>query len=65
MKRGYLLYIILISCFSVSAQEQKKDTIVATEIVNVITKYNPKIANANKIKNNPTIRLLKKAARKN
>ena len=64
MKRGYLIYIILIGCFSVNAQVQKKDTIVATEIVNVITKYNPKIANANKIKNNPTIRLLKKSDKK-
>lgn len=64
MKRGYLIYVILISCFSVNAQEKKKDTIVATEIVNVITKYNPKIANANKIKNNPTIRLLKKSDKK-
>jgi hypothetical protein len=64
MKRGYLIYVILIGCFSVNAQEQKKDTIVATEIVNVITKYNPKIANANKIKNNPTIRLLKKSDKK-
>ena len=34
MKRGYLIYVILIGCFSVNAQEQKKDTIVATEILN-------------------------------
>jgi hypothetical protein len=64
MKRGYLIYIILIGCFSASAQEKKKDTIIKTEVVNVITKYNPKIANANKIKNNPKIRLLKKSGKK-
>ena len=56
--------VILIACFSAKAQEKKKDTIVETEIVNVITKYNPKIANANKIKNNPIIRLLKKSDKK-
>jgi hypothetical protein len=64
MKRGYLIYIILIGCFSANAQQKKKDTIIKTEVVNVITKYNPKIANANKIKSNPKIRLLKKSGKK-
>ncbi|AUC86752.1 TonB-dependent receptor [Polaribacter sp. ALD11] len=50
--------------FSANAQEKKKDTIVKTEIVNVVTKYNPKIADAKKIKSNPTIQLLKKSDKK-
>ena len=64
MKNSFLIYVILIGFFSVNAQEKKKDTIVATEIVNIETKYNPKIADANKIKNNPTIKLLEKSNKK-
>jgi hypothetical protein len=64
MKRGYLVCVILMGCFSANAQEKKKDTIVKTEIVNVETKYNPKIADANKIKKNPTVKLLKKSDKK-
>ncbi|WP_299670191.1 TonB-dependent receptor [uncultured Polaribacter sp.] len=64
MKKGFLIYIVLIGFFSTNAQEKKKDTIVETEIVNVVTKYNPKIADAKKIKNNPTIKLIKRSAKK-
>jgi hypothetical protein len=64
MKKGFLIYGILMGVFSMSAQEKKKDTIVATEIVNVVTKYNPKIADAEKINNNPKITLLKKSNKK-
>lgn len=66
MKRGFLIYVILIGALSfvANAQEKKKDTIVETEVVNVITKYNPKIADAKKIKNNPIIKLLKKSDKK-
>ena len=64
MKRGFLTYVILIGMFSANAQEKKKDTIVKTEVVNVVTKYNPKIADAKKIKNNPIIKLLKKSDKK-
>jgi hypothetical protein len=64
MKKGFLVYGILMGVFSLSAQEKKKDTIVATEIVNVVTKYNPKIADAEKINNNPKITLLKKSNKK-
>jgi hypothetical protein len=64
MKRGYLIYVILMGIFSANGQEKKKDTILETAIVNVITKYNPEIADAKKIKNNPIIKLLKKSDKK-
>ncbi|TXD46685.1 TonB-dependent receptor [Polaribacter sp. IC073] len=50
--------------FSANAQEKKRDTIVKTAVVNVVTKYNPEIADAKKIKNNPAIKLLKKSEKK-
>ncbi|WP_439127595.1 TonB-dependent receptor [Polaribacter sp.] len=64
MKKGFLIYILSLVVFSAFAQEQKKDTIVKTEVVNVVTKYNPKIADVKKIKSNPTIKLLKKNDKK-
>lgn len=65
MKRAFLLFLIYFSFLSLNAQkkEQVKDTI-KTEIVNIITKYNPKIADAKKIENNPKIELLKKNEKK-
>ena len=65
MKKGFLIYVILVGTFSVNAQQKSRDTLVATEIVNVITKYNPKIANAQKIKEVPKIKLLEKSNKKN
>lgn len=64
MKKGFLIYVIIIGAFSAYGQEKKKDTIVETEVVNVVTKYNPKIADAKKIKNNPEIKLLQKSDKK-
>ena len=64
MKNIFLIYSVLIGVFSANAQQKKQDTIIKTEIVNVITKYNPKIADAKKIKNNPKITLLKKRNKK-
>lgn len=66
MKKGFIIFIFLTTIFSVTAQEQEmeKDTIIETEVVNVVTSYNPKIANAKKINKNPTIDLLKKNDRK-
>ena len=64
MKKGFLIYVILMATFSVNAQQKIRDTIVATEIVNVITKYNPKIADAQKIKEVPKIKLLEKSNKK-
>ena len=61
MRNCFFLYSILIVVFSSNAQEKKKDTIIKTEIVNVITKYNPKISDAKKIRNNPKVILLKKS----
>ncbi|MDC0177990.1 TonB-dependent receptor [Polaribacter sp.] len=65
MKRAFLLFLIYFSFLSLNAQkkEQVKDTI-KTEIVNIITKYNPKIADAKKIEKNPKIELLKKNEKK-
>ena len=64
MKKGFLIYVVLMATFSVNAQQKTRDTIVATEIVNVITKYNPKIADAQKIKEVPKIKLLEKSNKK-
>ena len=67
MKKGFITFLLLASFITVKAQvnetEKVKDT-VKTEVVNVITKYNPKIADAKKIKKNPIIKLLKKSERK-
>ncbi|WP_254712417.1 TonB-dependent receptor [Polaribacter sp. BM10] len=64
MRKGFLLIIVILVVFSANSQEKKKDTVVETEVVNVVTKYNPKIADVKKIKNNPTIQLLKKSDKK-
>ena len=65
MKKIFTLFLVFFSFLSFIAQkkEQIKDT-VKTEIVNVVTKYNPKIANAKKIQKNPTIKLLEKNQKK-
>lgn len=64
MKKGVLLIFLMITFFSSKAQEKKKDTIVKTEVVNIVTKYNPEIADVKKIKKNPTIKLLNKTKKK-
>ncbi|WP_105046150.1 TonB-dependent receptor [Polaribacter gangjinensis] len=62
MKKGFLI-LAFISVFNVFSQkkttEKVKDT-VKTEVVEVVTTYNPKIADANKISTNPSINLLEK-----
>lgn len=71
MKKGFLIFLLLTSFFTVNAQQNpvkkvtpvKIDT-VKTEVVEVVTKYNPKIADANKINKNPTIKLLEKSEKK-
>ena len=65
MKKGFTSFLICFVFFSLNAQKKEtaKDT-VKTEIVNIITKYNPKIADAKKIRNNPKIKLLKKNEKK-
>ena len=63
MKKGFTLFVLFVTFLGISAQEKKQDT-VKTEVVNVITKYNPEIADAKKIQVNPTIKLLEKNERK-
>lgn len=62
MKKGFLIVLILCA-FNVFSQkknsEKVKDT-VKTEVVEVVTTYNPKIADANKLKKNPSVKLLEK-----
>ena len=64
MKRHLFTSILLMSLFSANAQEKKKDTLVVTEVVNVITRYNPKIADVKKIAKNPINSLLEKNNKK-
>ena len=66
MKKGVLIFLILFVFLSVNAQQKPvavKDT-VKTEVVEVITSYNPEIADANKIKKSPIITLLDKNKKK-
>ncbi len=68
MKKYFILFLCLFSFFNGKAQEKPikqtvKDTI-KTEVINVVSTYNPKIADASKIKKNPKIELLKKSKKK-
>ncbi|WP_299012203.1 hypothetical protein [uncultured Polaribacter sp.] len=64
MRKRLPLLAILLAFISLQAQEKKKDTLIKPEVVNIETKYNPKIANVNKIKTNPKIELLHKTKKK-
>jgi hypothetical protein len=67
MNKGSLLLLLFFSFLGLKAQEKKKETVkdtVKTEIVNVITTYNPKIADANKIQRTPEIKLSEKSKKK-
>jgi hypothetical protein len=71
MKKGFLIFLVFSGIFNAFAQKEstkkvppvKLDT-VKTEVVEVVTKYNPKIADASKIKKNPTIQLLDNSRKK-
>ncbi len=67
MKKGLIIFLIFYTFFAVKAQQTKpivaKDT-VKTEVVEVITTYNPEIADANKIHKNPVIKLSDKSKKK-
>ncbi|MFT6699142.1 MAG: hypothetical protein ACJAVD_000632 [Porticoccaceae bacterium] len=71
MKKGFLIFLVFSGIFNAFAQKEptkktlaiKIDT-VKTEVVEVVTKYNPKIADASKIKKNPTIKLLDNSRKK-
>ena len=63
MKKGISIFLILIGIFSGMSQvkpvEKVKDTVIDTEVVEIVTAFNPKIADAKKISQNPIIKLLK------
>ncbi|MGB0879416.1 MAG: hypothetical protein ACPGTO_02490 [Polaribacter sp.] len=68
MQKRFAIFLFLCPFLVINAQKKPavkkvKDT-VKTEVVNVVTTYNPKIADANKIKKNPTIELLKNSEKK-
>ncbi|NVJ89564.1 MAG: TonB-dependent receptor [Flavobacteriaceae bacterium] len=65
MKKGLVIIFLIISyCgFSQNKATKKKDTI-KTEVIEVVSKYNPKIADANKITKNPEIILSDKNKKK-
>lgn len=60
MKKGLIIFLIFFAFVTGNAQQTKpnvaKDT-VKTEVVEVITTYNPEIADAHKIHKNPVIKL--------
>ena len=67
MNKGGVLLLLFFSFLGLKAQEKKKETAkdtVKTEVVNVITTYNPKIADANKIQRTPEIKLSEKSKKK-
>jgi hypothetical protein len=68
MKKGFLIFLVLFGFFNASAQKKQSKKVkidtVKTEVVEVITKYNPKIADATKVNKNPTIKLLNKSKKK-
>ena len=67
MKKGFLILLFFFGLLSSKAQETtpvKKIDTVKTEVVEVITTYNPEIADANKIKKNPIIKLSDKSRKK-
>jgi len=71
MKKGFLIFLFFFVILNTFAQKKttkktlpvKIDT-VKTEVVEVVTKYNPKIADASKIKKNPIIKLLDNSRKK-
>lgn len=72
MKNLFLIILVLLTFFKVAAQKKPtekvipvklKDT-VKTEVVEVITTYNPEIADATKLSRKPSIELLKESKKK-
>lgn len=69
MKRGIATIVVLLMANFGMAQtkpktEKSKDTIIKTEVVEVVTSYAPKVTDAFKIKKKPVIKLSDKAKRK-
>lgn len=71
MKKGFAILFNLFFCFFCFSQTKpsrkgepiKIDT-VKTEIIEVVSKYNPKIADANKIEKKPVVKISEKIRRK-
>lgn len=63
MKIRLLLFLSLLTSFAIFSQEQPKDT-VETEVVEVITTFNPNIADAQKIKARPNLEFSKRTEKK-
>lgn len=72
MTRGFLIFLSLFGFLTAAAQIKPKEKVipvklkdtVKTVVVEVVTTYNPEIADAYKIKKNPTIQLLEKSKKK-
>jgi hypothetical protein len=67
MKAKLYLFLFLIGAFSLKAQNNPTDKVkdsVKTEVIEVITTFNPKVADASKIKQNPKIKVLEKNKKK-
>ena len=64
MKNRGILFLLLSSFVVVNAQEKKSIDTVKTEIVTIITTYNPKIADASKIKRTPELTLSEKSKKR-
>jgi hypothetical protein len=63
MKIKFLFFLSCILSFAFFSQEQPKDTL-ETEVVEVITTFNPNIADAQKIKNRPNLEFSKRTEKK-
>lgn len=65
MRQGLVLILTLLSIsgFAQIKPTQQKDS-VKTEVIEVVSKYNPKIADANKITKNPVLEISKKNKKK-
>ena len=68
MQKSFAIFLFFCAFITINAQKKPttkkaKDT-VKTEVVNVVTTYNPKIADANKIKKNPKVVLQKNSEKK-
>ncbi|EAQ40802.1 hypothetical protein [Polaribacter sp. MED152] len=70
MKKYLTIFVLFLGTLFSYAQSTKpakknnKIDTVKTEVIEVVTTYNPEIADANKIKQNPTIKLLAKSKKK-
>ena len=67
MKKVFSTYLLLFSLISLNAQTTlptKKIDTVKTEVIEVITKYNPEIADANKIRKKPVLKILESSKKK-